>query len=169
MPKGIWLRWFRLQTIFTRCCCWCNCLCCCCCCCHILRWQFPGHQENGHGEWPGSGAETEQSQPIDIDSYSRECIYTTAQICGTEVRRWRELAGFGAKWLPLLPSSNLTPVFAVKICKKPQVIGEKTKALILYCLAADAQVAYRRYAKKYSKTRRELLYRNCVSKNLIPM
>lgn len=43
------------------------------------------------------------------------------------------------------------------------------KALILYCLAADAQVAYRRYAKKYSKTRRELLYRNCVSKNLVPM
>jgi len=122
MPKGIWLRWFRLQTIFTRCCCWCNCLCCCCCCCHILRWQFPGHQENGHGEWPGSGAETEQSQPIDIDSYSRECIYTTAQICGTEVRRWRELAGFGAKWLPLLPSSNLTP-FQPRIVNAAVVIA----------------------------------------------
>jgi len=34
-----------------------------------------------------------QRQPIDIDSYSRECIYTRAQICGTEVSRWREVTG----------------------------------------------------------------------------
>jgi len=123
MPRGIWLRWFRLQTIFTRRSRWCSCLCCCCCCCcHILRWQSsPGHQDNGLwgcGGVAGSRGQR-QRQPIDIDSYSRECIYTRAQICGTEVSRWREVTGLvqsGCHCHP--PPIQLWPPFGAQNCQR---------------------------------------------------